>query len=235
MTPPGPVSERRGSSRDGYGPLRREYSRIAGHYDARWRTYVDVSVRETLLRARVTPGESVLDVGCGTGAFLEALASEVPRGLHAGVDLSEDMLAVAHRRLGPGFRLGQAHAEALPFEDAVFDVVVSTNVFHFVRHPRKSLRELHRVLKPAGRIVITDWCDDYLACRVCDVFLRLFSRGHFRTYGTRACRRFLADAGFANPEVERYRITWLWGLMTATARKEPARPPRAPDTASRRR
>ncbi len=206
-----------------YEPLRREYSRLASRYDTRWRSYVEASVRETLRRAQVMPGERVLDVGCGTGVLLEELSSRAPRASLAGVDLSEEMLEVARRRLGAAIELRLAPAEVLPFADATLDVVVSTNVFHYIRHPRSALCEMHRVLKRGGRVLITDWCDDYLACRVCDVFLRAFHRAHVRTYGSEECRQLLTRAGFASPDVGRYRISRLWGLMTATARKD-ARP-----------
>ena len=200
-----------------YEPLRREYSRIAPRYDTRWKFYVEASIQETLRRLHVAPEDHVLDVGCGTGTFLESLALASPQAQLTGVDLSGDMLEVARRKLGAAIDLKQARAETLPFGEAVFDVVVSTNVFHFIRHPVAALREMFRVLKPSGRIVITDWCDDYLACRVRGMFLRAFSPAHFRTYGSKQCHGLLVEADFANVDVERYRINWWWGLMTATA------------------
>ena len=81
---------------------------------------------------------------------------------------------------------------------------------------------MFRVLRPSGRAVITDWCDDYLACRVCDRFLRIMGRAHTGIYTSETCRILLADASFRNVEVRRYKISWLWGLMTATATKEAA-------------
>lgn len=207
---------------DEYEPLQREYSRIASRYDSRWKFYVEASIHETLRRLRVTADDRVLDVGCGTGAFLESLALVVSRAQLAGVDLSQDMLGVARRRIGADADLRVARAETLPFEEATFDVVVSTSVFHFIRQPVAALGEMLRVLKPSGRIVITDWCDDYLSCRVCDMFLRAFSRAHFGTYGSKECHGLLMEAGFADVKVERYKINWLWGLMTATATKDAA-------------
>lgn len=217
-----------------YDPLRREYSRLASQYDSRWKRYIEASIRETLRRLRVAPGDRVLDVGCGTGALLEALSCAAPHAKLAGVDLSGEMLEVGRRRLGAAIDLRQAYAETLPFGDAAFDVVVSTNVLHFIRHPVPALREIHRVLNPSGRVVVTDWCDDYFACRVCDRFLRVFSRAHVRTYGSEECRELLMEGGFASIDVERYRINWLWGLMTATASKDAAQQRHAADGALRR-
>jgi hypothetical protein len=71
--------------------------------------------------------------------------------------------------------------------------------------------------------VITDWCDDYFMCKVYDFALRLIHPTHRRSYGTRACAGFLVRAGYANTRVERYTITWAWGLMTATAQRPTSR------------
>lgn len=207
-------------SEDEYEALQREYSRIALRYDTRWHSYVEACTLETLRRLHLAPDDHVLDVGCGTGAFLASLALASPDAQLTGVDLSWDMLRVARGRLGAETDLSQARAEALPFATESFDVVVSTSAFHFIRHPVAALAEMLRVLKPSGRIVVTDWCHDYLTCRVCDLFLRAFSRAHFRSYGRRECHELFEEAGIAGVRVERYRINWWWGLMTATATRD---------------
>jgi SAM-dependent methyltransferase len=129
------------------------------------------------------------------------------------------MLAVARQRLPAPVGLTAASADALPFPDGSFDAVVTSNAFHFFRAPEEALREIRRVLRPGGALVVTDWCDDYLTCRICDRLLRLFSAGHHRIYGSEECRALLESVGFEAPSVEQYKIDWFWGLMTATARK----------------
>lgn len=202
-----------------YESIQKEYSRLAPRYDARWRGYVEASIRETLAQLCVGQGARIVDIGCGTGELLRTLSLVAPGATLAGVDLSPEMLGIARAKLLPRVELRQGHAEALPFEDEAFDSVVSTNVFHFIRHPMIALREMFRVLRPAGRAVITDWCDDYLACRVCDRWLRAVGRAQARIYGSETCRTLLVGAGFQNVGVQRYKISWLWGLMTATATK----------------
>jgi hypothetical protein len=75
-----------------------------------------------------------------------------------------------------------------------------------------------RVLKPQGLIVITDWCRDYVRSRVLAFFLRVIRREFIQVLGCEACRQLLQTVGFASIQIERYRIDWLWGLMTATGR-----------------
>jgi SAM-dependent methyltransferase len=127
------------------------------------------------------------------------------------------MLDVARHRLPLEVELRSGWAERLPFEGERFDVVVSCNAFHYFRDPVAALGEMGRVLAPGGRLVITDWCDDYLACRLCALYLRLFSRSHLKVYRQEECRYLLLEAGFRTMDLDRYKINWLWGMMTATA------------------
>jgi ubiquinone/menaquinone biosynthesis C-methylase UbiE len=69
--------------------------------------------------------------------------------------------------VGPHVTLAQADAHRLPLADATFDWVVCASSFHYFRQPQVALREMRRVLRPEGRLVLVDWCDDYLTCKLC--------------------------------------------------------------------
>jgi ubiquinone/menaquinone biosynthesis C-methylase UbiE len=129
------------------------------------------------------------------------------------------MLKVAGRKLSAKVELRVGWANQLPWPDDSFDVVVSCNMFHYITHPVEAVREMERVLRPGGKMVITDWCDDYIACRVCNLYLRLTAKAHYKTYRQSECASLLKEAGHVNPHIERYKISWLWGLMTAIAAK----------------
>ncbi|MDQ6958126.1 MAG: methyltransferase domain-containing protein [Mariprofundaceae bacterium] len=196
----------------------REYARLAPNYDVRWSTYVEATTRETMKRLHLKPGQRLLDVGCGTGFLLEKVISTFPDTHIAGMDPSPEMLGMARGKCLNGIDFMEGWAESLPFRDDSFDVVVSCNAFHYWRQPAMALDEIARVLKPEGRLLITDWCGDHLACRICDLYLRAFNRAHFRTYGAKECEALIATAGFHDIGVERYKISWLWGMMTVTAK-----------------
>jgi len=105
------------------------------------------------------PGERVLDIGSGPGFLACEMASAVgASGSVTGIDPSEHMLALAGERQAPAhvtFRPG--NASDLPFADAEFDVVTSTQVYEYVADMPRALAEAHRVLRPGGRALIATW------------------------------------------------------------------------------
>ncbi len=119
--------------------------------------------RERLVRlARVAPGDSVLDVGCGTGALAIAAKAQVGSGgLVFGVDPSPEMLARARRKAakaGVDVRFETATLQGLPVPDASFDAVLSSLMLHHLSEEgrRRGIREIRRVLKPGGTFLAVD-------------------------------------------------------------------------------
>jgi ubiquinone/menaquinone biosynthesis C-methylase UbiE len=196
-------------------PVVAEYAKAAEQYDQKWAFYVEATTRETLKRVPMTASSRVLDVGCGTGELLRRLRAKYPEAALAGLDPVAEMLAVARDKLGGKEDLRIGYADSLPWRAGSFDAVVSCNMFHYISHPVQALREMARVLRPGGSLVLTDWCDDYLACRVCNLYLRLTNRAFYKTYKEAECLELLRSAGFGDVKLERYKISWLWGLMTA--------------------
>lgn len=107
-------------------------------------------VLEQLRRPRP---RSILDVGCGTGMLASRLAEALPRTRVVGCDFSRGMLRQALARSST-VRWVRGDAGQLPFADASFDVVVSTEAFHWFPDQVTALAELHRVLVPGGRLLL---------------------------------------------------------------------------------
>jgi ubiquinone/menaquinone biosynthesis C-methylase UbiE len=113
--------------------------------------------------ARLVPGESVLDIGCGTGSLAIVAKRMVgATGDVFGIDASPEMIARATTKAAKGgteVSFTTAVAESLPFPDARFDVVLSTLMLHHLPRPvrQQCAREIRRVLSPGGRVLVVDF------------------------------------------------------------------------------
>jgi ubiquinone/menaquinone biosynthesis C-methylase UbiE len=196
--------------------VRRSYDELAPAYDMRWRKYIDATLTLATEGLALSGHEHVLDVACGTGELERRLFERWPTLRITGIDVSPNMLRRAADKRTDAALLA-TEAQRLPFCDGSFDLVICANAFHYFRQPESSLDEMCRVLRPGGKLVLVDWCDDYLSCKVCSLWLRLTDLAFHRTYGVRACRELLEASRFVIERAFRRRIDWLWGLMCLTA------------------
>jgi ubiquinone/menaquinone biosynthesis C-methylase UbiE len=125
--------------------------------------------RETKLRewtlnlGELQMGNAVLDVGCGTGTLLLTAAERIGRsGSLYGIEPSQEMAAYARKKAetkGVPVEIVERSADNLPFPPTSFDVIYSTLVFHHLpgSMQARAIREMRRVLRPGGRVVIVDW------------------------------------------------------------------------------
>ena len=148
------------------GYYRDEFGRLAGLYDFgvknafRW-IGGEIGFRCGIVEAAdVRPGQSVLDVACGTGTLLALLAACTgPDGRAVGIDMSEEMLEKGRNKVKMSqVEFIHANAEDLPFEDESFDRVTASLAIHEMNRAGRAnaLAEMHRVLKPGGFCVIAD-------------------------------------------------------------------------------
>jgi ubiquinone/menaquinone biosynthesis C-methylase UbiE len=106
--------------------------------------------------AGVRAGQRALDVGCGSGALVAALADLLGADAVAAVDPSEPFVEAAHARV-PGARILVASAESLPFEEDEFDSTLSQLVVNFLTDPEQGLREMCRVTRGGGVVAGCVW------------------------------------------------------------------------------
>ncbi|MGC2413805.1 MAG: class I SAM-dependent methyltransferase [Stellaceae bacterium] len=163
-----------------------------------------VPLREAVRRSGASA--KLLDIGCGTGAFLREVKRNHPRLAVTGLDLSAPYLAVAQRRLLPWSRarLSEGAGEAMPFAEAEFDIVCCLYLFHELpaRVRRAVVAEIRRVLKPGGTLIFVDSLQtgdepDYDA--LLDYFPFAFHEPYYASYLTEDLDRLMRP-GFTPEE-----------------------------------
>ena len=159
--------------------------------------------------AQVQPGETVLDLGCGTGTLLQALVARQPGARFTGIDPDRQVLGTARRRLqrAPTVELVEGFAQDLPFPDGAFDLVISTLIFHHLPDPVKvsALGEVRRVLAPHGRFLLVDFgAPPKRVARVLLTIGSLFDgRDNMRANLAGELPQMLVAAGFTVTEISR--------------------------------
>jgi ubiquinone/menaquinone biosynthesis C-methylase UbiE len=164
---------------------RQYFDTVAPQWDNLREGFFSEAVRErAFYAAGAVAGKIAADIGAGSGFVTEGL---LKRGLRViAVDRSAAMLEEMNKKFGEGsaveYRIGEA--ESLPLEDGSADYVFANMVLHHVESPPAAIREMARILKPGGRLIITDLdCHDF-------EFLR-----------TEHCDRWM---GFDRPDVARW-------------------------------
>lgn len=109
---------------------------------------------QVIERVGIGPGDSVLEVGCGSGVFMREVADRGARA--SGLDASEALVAIAHRRV-PEADLRVGDLQSLPYGHDSFDLVAGFNSFFFAADMVEALREARRVTKPGGAVAVQVW------------------------------------------------------------------------------
>lgn len=198
--------------------IKKEMEKMVGSYDSYMRKIT--LGREQKLRgmtvelARINKGDSVLEVGCGTGTLtLEAKRKAGPSGKVFGIDIIPGMIELSRRKaaeagLDLGFQLGSI--DNIPFPDNEFDAVLcSFMIFHMSEAVRrKGIEEIYRVLKPEGRLIVIDLC---LPGRPVPRALAKMLLGFMLEHDLKELPPLMEASGFAGTELgqAKYRIFGL--------------------------
>ena len=202
-----------------YKQIRKIYGRAAKNYDKLRDFYLAPSYSKTLTRIDLQKGSKILDLGCGTGELLKILEDRFPLSELTGIDLTEEMLAVAKQKLSDNVELLLGSATSLPFDSKSFDWVIMSNVIGHLSDKKTALKETHRVLKNPGKIVITDWTRDFQTMNLVHFYTKLINYSQYRSLRTAELESLLDDCDFNHLHTERYKINWFWGLYTIQAEK----------------
>lgn len=101
------------------------------------------------------PGNCVLDVGCGTGTFLNRLSNKSTKIASYGIDYSTNMILEAEKKY-PQMNFCVGNSKELPYEDATMDVVITCMAYHHFEDQTAFRKEAFRILKPCGKLYVCD-------------------------------------------------------------------------------
>ena len=137
----------------------------------------------------------ILDVGCGNGNLFTLL----PDGKYElyGVDFSENMILEAKHNCKTKASFLVADVEALPFKDNSFDIIVCNASFHHYIHPNKALREMQRVLKDGGILLIGDPYVPSLVRPMINILIKFSQKGDHHFYGFKEMKKLFIKNGLS--------------------------------------
>ncbi|MBL9124103.1 MAG: methyltransferase domain-containing protein [Planctomycetaceae bacterium] len=160
------------------------------------RMLFEPSFRLLLSKLDLRPGARVLDVGCGTGNLLAWVADAFPEVELIGIDRCRPMLAQGLCKLGERAEFIQADSQALPLPSRHFDVLLNTHCFHHFPDQAQAAREMFRVLKPGGELLVIDgWRDGPWGHMIYDRLVPAFE-GEVLHASRARFRKLFEEAGF---------------------------------------
>lgn len=197
------------------------FDQWADHYEEGRTSYWFRHFQGLIIAAlRPAPGQRVLDVGCGTGWAVRTIAHQEPAAFACGLDISRAMLRQAQRRrdAAPHAAFVQADSEHIPCKDGTFDAVICSSSFHHYPDPVTALREMRRVLKTGGALLLLETSREaFWPVALYDLVQRAFRADHVRYYATQEILAFLKAAGFCQiAEVVRERGFFRHGKLVTS-------------------
>ncbi len=136
------------------------------------------------------------------------------------------MLRQAARKIPPAanIRWINSSAEQLPVASGSIDTLICNNSFHYYQRPVLVLREFQRVLRHGGRLILSDWCNDFLTNKVAHIALRLVQQTNLHRYSLKHCYKteelaaLLEEARFRIEDCRTVEMNLGWGVMVYSAR-----------------
>jgi ubiquinone/menaquinone biosynthesis C-methylase UbiE len=170
---------------------------VAQQWDTMRKGFFSENVRtKSLTIANIQPGQLAADLGAGTGFITEGLAQKGIKVI--AVDQSAEMLATMQRKFVEmrGIEYRQGTAENLPIEDRTVDYAFANMYLHHVESPADAIKEMARILKPAGKLVITDLDEHQFE------FLRTEQYDRWMGFKRSDVSRWFTEAGLHNVRVD---------------------------------
>ncbi len=189
---------------------RNTFDKMAAKYENHYYGMLSrIIYNKVALKIEKFKNESILDLGCGKGFFLEVLKDH-NSNLY-GADISPMMIRYANERIGKRVELKVADSENLPWEDSAFDIIVCILSFHHYPNPEKSFSEMKRLLKNNGHLIIAEmWYPEPFRYLTNLHMKSKYNRsGDVKVYSKYEWLKMLENEGFTNINIEKIYSSYL--------------------------
>lgn len=185
----------------------KKWDRWAGSLDneSRRNQFLRDGQRKVVSLLNLKENSTFLDIGCGTGWAVRLAAESINyQGAFYGVDMSSKMIEKARENYkgNENFHFVKADSSSIPLDSDFFDAIICTHSFHHYLDAQKVMIEIHRLLKPGGRVYILDPTTDTLFGKMVDKIVKMFEPEHVRMYSTEEFKAMFAGAGLKHIHTE---------------------------------
>ncbi|MDO8526274.1 MAG: methyltransferase domain-containing protein [Deltaproteobacteria bacterium] len=203
------------------GAVRRKYNVLSFLYDHIWPGYIKKTIGSAIEPIRLTGSESLLDIGCGTGELERILVSKY-QNLHiVGLDISDDMLELARKKLlqYPKIILKRGDFLNIDLAENSFDAAFSISNLHYFPNPSALFEKTHRLLKKNGKFVIIDWNRNSFQGKLYNGYMNLADPSFVKAYIIEEVVPLLEKAGFQFEKVDYFKVGIRWRMMRIVSKK----------------
>lgn len=163
--------------------------------------FVNCMYQEIVDRVRKLEGDKILDLGCGNGNIINLLKKEREASYY-GLDISENMIEEAKKRCDEDVEFTVGDSENLPYQDGQFDIIICNASFHHYTNPESAIKEIKRVLKTGGTLILGDPTVPELLRGLFNKMLPYTDSGDFKIYGKKDIVPIFKAQGF---EIENWK------------------------------
>ena len=201
--------------------VRRKYNLIAGLYDRIWPGYIRKTIGAAMEPLYLKGQETLLDIGCGTGELEKALVQKWPSLKIVGVDISDDMLRRAQKKLDsfPSLVFKQGDFLETPLEEKGFDAAFSISNFHYFANPEAVLQKTASLLKPGSLFILVDWNRDSFQGKLYNWYMDKADPSFVKAYTLKEMKSLLEKSGFALKKSSFFKVGLRWRMMQIVSQK----------------
>lgn len=189
------------------------YKKQAHNYDNKWKQFTSKTLDKAIEKLPSIKNRKILDYGCGTGELIKKMILlEGDFQKIVGYDPSNEMLQKGFEKIRQ-FRdevREKVELQSLNEFTEKFDIIVSTNTFHYFQNPSEQLKEFYNLLEDDGALIIVDYTKDSFPVKYFEWWIKRIDKAHQKAYTQEEIVTLLNQAGFHLSDEEKFKISAFW-------------------------